>query len=177
MVELLPQTRETAPESEREFLALAKGRTVFVASLRQLVERAQTSLILVGDRLLLPRLRLYDDVYDRIARFQAKGELQVLLPEDAVFAVDGRRIHVDEIADAVRIASVPAGDAMVAVRDEHEILEAHFVPNDLHPSRGSDRVVHNRDPEIAATHARLLRRAWASGARMPSALAKPRTSG
>lgn len=171
MVELLPSPKTAAPDAERDFLHLAKGRTVFVATLRQLLERSQKSLLILGDRLVLPRLRLYEDLYQRLALLAQRTDVRCLLPEDALMAVEGRRIHVDEIADHVRSVPIAAGDVLTMVSDDVEIVEVHFLPNDLHPSRGSDRIIVNRDPDMAQQRAALLRSVWATASPLQSGLA------
>jgi len=171
MVELLPKAKDAVPESERDFLHTTKGRSVFVATLRQMLARTEKSVLILGDKLVVPRLRLYEDLYQSLAVFAQKAEVRLLLPEDAVLAVEGRRIHVDEIVDYVRRLPIKGGDVLTVVFDEQEMLEAHFLPNDLHPSRGSDRIVVNRDSEMATQRAVLLRSAWATGMPLQSGLA------
>lgn len=170
MLELMPGTRDAGPEGERDFLHLTKGRAVFVTTLRQFVASAQRSLVIVGDRLVLPRLQLYDDVYAKLARFGETGELLILVPRDAPPTIDGRPVHVDELSDAVRTFDAAGGDVLLVVRDEEETMEVHFLPGDLHPSRGSDRVIVNRAPEFAAPLARLARAAASSALPVPSGL-------
>ncbi len=171
MVELLPKPKDAAPESERDFLHTAKGRSVFVATLRQMLARTEKSVLILGDKLVVPRLKLYEDLYQSLAVFGQKAEVRFLLPEDAVLAIDGRRIHVDEVVDHVRRLPIKGGDVLTVVFDDQEMLEAHFLPNDLHPSRGSDRIVVNRDPEMATQRAVLLRSAWETGMPLQSGLA------
>lgn len=174
MVELLPNPKDAAPEGERDFLHLAKGRTVFIATMRQMVGRTEGSVLVLGDKLFVPRIKLYDDLYQSLALFSQKAEVRFLVPEDAVLAIDGRRIHVDEIIDHVRSLPIKGGDVMTVVFDEREMLEVHFLPNDLHPSRGADRIVVNRDPDMATQRAALLRSAWASAMPLQSGLAAGR---
>jgi sugar-specific transcriptional regulator TrmB len=170
MVEMLPQPRDNVPEGDRDVLHLLKGRTVFLASLRQLLERTQKSLLIQADRLALARFKLYEDIYDRLARAAGKIELRILAPEDIVLQAEGRRIHVDELVDNIRRFPVRGADVLTLVSDEQEIIEVHFLPNDLHPTRGSDRIVVYRDAAVAGARAALLRCAWDSGTPLESRL-------
>ncbi|MBI2076893.1 MAG: TrmB family transcriptional regulator [Euryarchaeota archaeon] len=171
MLQLLPSGKERAGEADRDFLHLVRGRTPLVTSFKQLVERAERTLCIVGDPLFLPRLRLYDETYRAVAHFQNKGQLRILIPSNAVRAVEGRKVHVDELADVVRTLSFPLGDAMIAVRDEAEVIEAHLLPNDLHPSRGSDRVVVHKDTALAGALTSMIVGLWSTATGYVSGLA------
>lgn len=174
MLQLLPSQKDAAPDGDRDFMHISRGRTVVVGAARQLLERTQKSLVIFGDKLVLARFRIHADLYEKVARFASRGELRILVPEDAVTSIEGRRVHVDEILDHVRIVPVRGGDATLWVRDDAELLEAHFVPNDLHPSRGTDRLILNRDPEFAGAQSRILRSVWATGTPIKSGLAARR---
>ena len=175
MVELLPKAKDAAPEAERDFLHLAKGRTVFVATFRHMLSRTEKSVLVLGDRLFVPRIKLYEELYQSLALFSQRAEVRFLVPADAVLAVDGRRVHIDEIVDNVRSLAIKGGDVLTVVFDEQEMLEVHFLPNDLHPSRGADRIVVNRDPDMATQRAVLLRSAWSSAVPLQSGLAARKT--
>jgi sugar-specific transcriptional regulator TrmB len=175
MLQLLPKAADsTASETERDFLHFARGRAVYVSAVRNLMDRTQKRLCIMGDTLFLARMRLYEDLLYALGRVAAKGEVQVLVPSNVITVVDGRRIHVDELTDVLRVAPIAGGDAGWWIRDEAEALDVHFLPNDLHPSRGNDRVVVNRDSETAAVRARLFRALWERAQPMRSGLATAR---
>src|SRR5687767_6345164 len=46
-------------DPERDFVHIAHGRTHFPILARQFVAEAKSSLLLIGDKLIIPRLRLY----------------------------------------------------------------------------------------------------------------------
>ncbi|HLE46838.1 MAG TPA: helix-turn-helix domain-containing protein [Candidatus Thermoplasmatota archaeon] len=171
MLQLLPGGKERAGDLDRDFLHLVRGRTPLVTAFKQLVERSERTLHILGDPLFLPRLKLYDETYRAVAHFQAKGQLRILIPSNAVRAVEGRKVHADELADAVRILPFPMPDAMIAVRDHAEVIEAHLLPNDLHPSRGSDRVVVHRDAALATAASSMIVGLWPTATAYVSGLA------
>lgn len=160
MLQLMPRTHEKQSEAEHDFLHFARGRVPFVTSLKQFIQRTERSLTIWADPLFLARLRLYEDILLALAKLGRTAQLRILVPNNCVDVVNGRRIHADEVAPQVRIHGAPGADALIAVRDDVESLEVHFMPNDLHPSRGSDRVVTNRDPDIAAALGRMMAHAW-----------------
>lgn len=162
MVQLLPKPRDAAQESERDFVLIARGRGALVSNCKQLVERAERRILVLGDTLVLARLRLYEDLLLRLAAFRSKGDLRILVPSNVVTVVDGRRIHVDELEDSVRILPFAGGEACFVFRDEAEVLEVHYVPNDLHPTRGSDRIILNRESEVAKLRSRIFDVLWES---------------
>lgn len=175
MLQLLPKASDASvSETERDFLHFARGRAVYVSTVRHLMERTMNRLCVMGDTLFLARMRLYEDVLQVLGRIAAKGHVQVLVPSNVVTVVDGRRIHVDELTDVLRVAPVAGGDAGWWIRDESEIVDVHFLPNDLHPSRGNDRVVVNRDSETAAVRARMFHALWERSQPMRSGLAPGR---
>jgi sugar-specific transcriptional regulator TrmB len=175
MLQLLPKTTDVASETERDFLLLSRGRTVYVAAVRQILERTQKRLCIVGDPLFLARLRLHEDLLQLMGRAAGRGQLQILVPANVVTMLDGRRVHVDELADVVRVLPFQGGDGGWMIRDESEVLEVHFLPNDLHPSRGNDRVIVNRDAELAAVHARLFAVLWERASPLRTGMPAPRT--
>ena len=175
MLQLLPKASDAATsETERDFLHFARGRAVYVSAVRHLMDRTTKALCILGDTLFLARMRLYEDVLHALGRVAAKAEVQILVPSNVVTVVDGRRIHVDELTDVLRVAPLAGGDAGWWIRDESEILDVHFLPNDLHPSRGSDRVVVNRDGETAAVRARMFHALGERSQPMKSGLAAAR---
>jgi len=160
MVSLGPSARATKTEGDKEFVHIAHGRTHFPTLARQLVREATSSLAIVGDRLFLARLRFYEDLLEAVARASPKVDVRILVPHEVLEEIDGRRVRIDEIASLVRRASWPNGEATVWVRDQNEYLAVRFQPNDLHPSRGSDRVEVGQDSELAALWHRLVQDAW-----------------
>lgn len=160
VVDFVPQTKEDRGEAERDFVHISHGRTHFAVLARALVGAATKSITVVGDRLLLARLRLYEDLVQAMAEKAANLPLRILVPDNVVDQVDGRRLHLDELSENVRRLGQPLGDATVLVRDQEEYLVTRFLPNDLHPSRGSDRVEVGRDAEIAALWHRLATNLW-----------------
>lgn len=150
-------------EQERDFLAVSHGRTQYLAHVRQLVNGARNTLLVLGDKLFLARLRLYEDLVPAMAALADKVALRIVVPENVVESVEGRRVFVDELASHVRRSPLQLGDASVWIRDQEEYVQCRFVPNDLHPSRGSDRIVLGRDGEMASVLHRLVDLAWASG--------------
>lgn len=151
------------PEGEREFLHVQHGRTHFPILCRQMIERATSSLTIVGDRLLLARLRVYEDLVNRLAALSTAIRVRILVPENSIHQIDGRRVAVDELGDQIRQVPLSLGDVCVVVRDQEEYFMTRFLPNDLHPSKGADRVVVSREREFAALWARLAGAAWEAG--------------
>jgi sugar-specific transcriptional regulator TrmB len=160
MVSLGPSTRPPRREGDREFVHIAHGRTHFPILARQLVAEAKSGLAVVGDRLFLARLRFYEDLVEALARAAKSMPVRILVPNQVLEEMDGRRLRLDEIEDLVRRAPWPQGEATVWVRDQAEYLAVRFQPNDLHPSRGSDRVEVGQDAEIAGLWHRLVHVAW-----------------
>lgn len=151
---------EKTRDPERDFVHIAHGRTHFPILARQFVLEAKSSIVIIGDKLVLPRLRVYEDTLQALARTAQTLSVRVLVPEDAVEQVDGRRVRLDEISERVRRAPWPGGDACVIVRDQTEYLVTRFLPNDLHPSRGSDLVEVGHEREIAALWHKIGVDAW-----------------
>ncbi len=160
MVDLLPQPKPPREDPEREFVAISHGRPHFAVLLRQLLHGAKKSVVVVGDRLFLARLRNYDDIVQTLATHARTLPVRILVPDNVVDLVDGRRVRMDELADQIRRLPVPLGDVTIAVRDQEEYLVTRFLPNDLHPSRGSDRVEMGHDTEIAALWQRMAQALW-----------------
>lgn len=160
MVQLVPHPRDAAAEAERDFVLISRGRGAIVTACKQLVDRAEKRILVVGDTLILARLRLYEDLLSKLAAFASYGDLRVLVPSNVVTVVDGRRIHLDEIAESIRVLPFAGGEACMVYRDEAEIVEVHYVPNDLHPTRGSDRIIVNRESEVAKMQSRIFDALW-----------------
>lgn len=160
------QSRDRKTEQERDFLSLAHGRTQYLAALRQLLPRTQTSLLILGDKLFLARLRVYDELLPALTELAARATVRILIPQNTVDVVEGRRIVLDELEPAIRRGELRVDDAAIWIRDREEYVQCRFVPNDLHPSQGSDRVVLGRDPEMANALHRLVDAAW-TNARTP----------
>lgn len=160
MVSLGPSGRPARKGGEGEFVHIAHGRTHFPILTRQLVKDATSGLSILGDRLFLARMRFYEDLLDALARAATKFPVRILVPQQALEEYEGRRLRLDEISELVRRAPWPAGDATVWVRDQAEYVAVRFQPNDLHPSRGSDRVEVGQEGEIAALWHRLIQAAW-----------------
>lgn len=161
MLQLVPSTRSaTLDGSETDFVRVLHGRSRFPHQARRLVEAATTSLTMVGDRLVLARLPLYEDLARALALAAEKVTLRILVPENVVETLEGRRLRLDELAPRIRRGPLALGDAMVLVRDQEEYLLVRFLPNDLHPSQGQDRMESGVDTEIAALWHRLASALW-----------------
>lgn len=159
-VQFTAQSPERGASSDSDFVHIAHGRTHFAVLARQLIDKAQSSLMIVGDRLVLARLALHEDLARRLAVAATKISVRILVPQNAAEQADGRRVRLDELAPRIRRGSLPPGDALAFVRDREEYVVVRFFPNDLHASRGSDRVEVGRDPEIATLWDRLAGAAW-----------------
>lgn len=168
MVQLVAGSGERR-DPEREFVHVLHGRTHFAVLARHLVDAARSSLVLVGDKLVLPRLRFHEELTTALARATARVDVRILVPDQAVDHVEGRRVSLDELEATMRRAAWTGGDALLIVRDAQEWLVVRFQPPDLHPSRGNDHVEVGRDPEIAALWAQLASEAWERGVPWSSA--------
>lgn len=161
-LEFTARARERKGDQERDFLHVTHGRSQYLAATNQLISRTRSSLLVLGDKLFLARLRTYEDLIPSLANLSTKVTVRIVLPANAVDVVDGRRVIVDELAGMIRRSTLPLGDASVWIRDREEYVQCHFIPNDLHPSRGSDRIVIGQDPEMAHALHRLVDAAWES---------------
>jgi HTH-type transcriptional regulator, sugar sensing transcriptional regulator len=156
----LAQGQKAAAADDTDFVHVLHGRTHFATLLRRFIAETRTSIHVIGDKLFLPRLRILEDLADGLARTANKASVRILLPAHAVEEIEGRRIRLDEVAPLLRRAPWPLGDAAVVVRDQEEYFVVRFLPNDLHPSRGSDRVEVGREPHVAALWHQLVEDVW-----------------
>lgn len=159
-IQFVPPARQAAAEEDHGFAHLAQGRPQYPVRTRQLIREAKRSLTILGDKLFLARLRIYEDLVRLLALAAEKIPVRILLPENVVEQIEGRRIHVDELEETLRRGGLVLGDVTVLVRDQEEYLVTHFIPNDLHPSRGGDRLLWGNDPEMAAAWHQLIASQW-----------------
>lgn len=155
-------SRQASMENGRDYVTMSTGRTHFGAHLRRLVEHAQESLLIIADRCFLARIQRNEDFANRLAVAAQRVQVRIVVPANTQFEAEGHRVRVDELEPYVRQASLNLGDACLMVADQREFVLVHFQPNDLHPSRGDDRVVAGQDTAWATMWHRIGYQIWES---------------
>jgi sugar-specific transcriptional regulator TrmB len=159
-IELQPSTRADGGEAERDFAAVIRGRVNFLSRVRQLLESTEDSLVVVGGADFLARFQGHTEHLRAMHRLADQGKLRVLVPKNVLRKADGRRIPIEDFEGFVRTGEFAGSGASVYARDASELLLVRFVPNDLHPSQGQDRIVVVNDPEVAGLHAQWFEIGW-----------------
>jgi sugar-specific transcriptional regulator TrmB len=161
-IELRPTGNGAAEPDASDFVEHTKGRPNFLTALRKMVDTTRETLFINGSNLTMARLSRSRQALDDLRKLATRADVRMLLPAASQLQVDGRRIGAEPVAPFTRQLEGSVPGCSIYVRDREQVLIARFMPDDVHPTRGDDKILVINDVSVAASLAQLFEQAWRS---------------